>query len=566
MVKTLSILIILFTFGVAKEHVVSINGTNYGENEFFEFYPKSEWERINSNQKERILNDFIRKKVAVIDAKEKNFLNNPKTAIKLRNRSDFLYVNKTYEKLVALPLVPKKYIESGKKHILRDLNISHILIGFIGSEMPGDFTLSEQEAYEEASEVLSLTSSFTDFKELAIDKSDDPNVVNNKGNLGWVSWGKIDPEFQEKVYQLSKGDFSNPIKTKYGYHIVYVLDERVSEAANYPKEKLVERVEYSSLGLVKSKLKNAADNYDKNLLSVIGFSLNESAMVDLGKVLSEHQEKMTYMNNVDIIPVLEGYDKKNNIVFFNNKGFGVKWLINKISKSSPSRRPSIDSVESLKLAIRTLVLQLLAVEKGKKNNLDSSYGFQSQYSGIEEEILYDAYVKYLVNSAPEPSEEDLKSYYKEFKETKYKEPEKYSVYNLKVKTQALADSLHREIKSGSDFFVLSKKFSLLSPKNAGKMHLFDKSKNKDIIEAIKNINPGDISNVFNSRDKKWSIVYFEELVPANILPFDKVKNRIKTALNKQNQDLHKENSFSNLNKKYKVTKNDKFFKPEEQIK
>ena len=101
--KVLTIFSILLTSVFANQLVVSINDVNYNENEFFEFYPKSEWERINPTQKNRILKDFIRKKVAVIAAKEENFLNNPRTAIKLRNRFDFLYVNKTYEKLVALP-------------------------------------------------------------------------------------------------------------------------------------------------------------------------------------------------------------------------------------------------------------------------------------------------------------------------------------------------------------------------------------------------------------------------------------------------------------------------------
>ena len=130
---------LFLSISFSNQRVVSIGEDNYNENEFYEFYPKSEWERINQNQKERIINDFIRKKMAVLAAKEQSFLNNPRTAIKLRNRSDFLFVNKTYEKLVALPLVPSEYIELGKLYILKDLNISHILIGFNGSEMPGEF-------------------------------------------------------------------------------------------------------------------------------------------------------------------------------------------------------------------------------------------------------------------------------------------------------------------------------------------------------------------------------------------------------------------------------------------
>lgn len=559
MLRKLIILLLFISYSFANEHVISIAGTNYSENEFFEFYPKTEWERITQKQKERIMTDFIRKKTAYFSAKDENFLNNPRTAIKLRNRFDFLYVNKTYEKLVALPLVPQDYIELGKIYILKDLNISHILIGYTGCEMPGDFTRSKKDAYETASEILASITDSTDFEKLAVEFSEDPGASGNKGNLGWVSWGKVDPEFQKHVFLLSKNEYSDPIETKYGYHVVYIVDEKDSEAKGYPFDKLNERVEYSSLSLVKDQLKEAADNHDKNLLSDIGFKFNEPIVEKIGLILSEHQKKTTYMNNVDIIPVLKDYTQNDIVLIFNKKGYGIKWLINKLSKTAPSRRPSIADTETLKLALKTLVLQLQAIEKGKTHNLDNSYGFQSQYRGAEEEVLYDAYVRYLVNNAPEPTNDEMNTYYEKYKETKYKEAERYSVYNLKVKYQNLADSLYTAIENGSDFFKLANEFSLLSPKKSGKMHPFDKSKNKDIVAELKKIKPGKYTSVFKSRDKKWSIIYFEEIIPEEILSYERVKNRIKTALTKENQESHKENTFKNLNNKYEVSLNNSFF-------
>ena len=38
-----------------------------------------------------------------------------------------------------------------------------------------------------------------------------------------------------------------------------------------------------------------------------------------------------------------------------------------------------------------------------------------------------------------------------------------------MKTQDLADSLYSQIQNESDFFVLAKEFSLLSPKKSGKI-------------------------------------------------------------------------------------------------
>ena len=152
--------------------------------------------------------------------------------------------------------------------------------------------------------------------------------------------------------------------------------------------------------------------------------------------------------------------------------------------------------------------------------------------------------------------------YKKHKESKYKEPEKYSVYNLKVHKKQLADSLYSIIKNKSDFFDMATLFSVYNPKNFGEMAPFDKNKNKDIIEALKNIKPDNFSSVFKSRDNKWSIVYFKEIIPEEINPYDKVKNRIKTVLIKENQEIYKKTTFDNLFLKYKVIINNNFFQYE----
>ena len=558
MIRTIFYIAISFNLLYSNIEVVKINNKSFLEDVFYEFYPKKEWVRLKKEQQERVLKDFIRKKTSSLEATAQGFLNDPSTAIKLKNRFDFLYVNKVYEKLVALPLVSDEYITFGKKHILRDLKISHILIGFKGNSVKNS-TLSEKEAYDKASEILVLSKDSASFSNLALNISDDPGVTTNNGVLGWVSWGKMDPEFQQKVFELNKGDFSDPIKTKYGYHVVLVLDDRPSEAINFSSEKLKERVEFSSLGSVKNLLKETADNYDKSTLTENNFNFNDSSVLSLVDILKNHQKKTTYMNNIDIVPILNDYDKKDVIVVFQGKGFGVKWLSNRISKSSPSHRPKITNEKELKLAIKSLVLQFLAIEKGKLFNLEKSYGFKAQYNGIREEVLYDKYTKSILNGAPEPSIEDCEDYYIEHKNSKYIEPEKYSVYNMKVKTQKVADSLYTSIKQGSDFFELAKKYSLLSPRKAGKMIPFDKSKNKDIIDAINNISIGEIAKPFQTRDKKWSIIYYDDLIKEDTLDFEKVTNRIKVVLTKENQKNHKEQSFLNLNTKYNVKVNPDFF-------
>jgi peptidyl-prolyl cis-trans isomerase SurA len=51
--------------------------------------------------------------------------------------------------------------------------------------------------------------------------SEDPGSQENKGLIPWFGVGAIVPEFELAAFSLkNKGDFSQPVKTKYGYHII----------------------------------------------------------------------------------------------------------------------------------------------------------------------------------------------------------------------------------------------------------------------------------------------------------------------------------------------------------
>lgn len=63
-----------------------------------------------------------------------------------------------------------------------------------------------------------------DFEALAKRFSED--VVSGKkgGDLGWISPDSIAPEFASTVADLEPGQFSGPVQTKFGYHIIKLID------------------------------------------------------------------------------------------------------------------------------------------------------------------------------------------------------------------------------------------------------------------------------------------------------------------------------------------------------
>lgn len=73
--------------------------------------------------------------------------------------------------------------------------------------------------------------------------SDDRGSAMRNGALSPFSVSRIVPEFVETLKQLQPGEFSKPVRTSYGYHIIKLID--ASKVGSFEKEKqaLAERVE-----------------------------------------------------------------------------------------------------------------------------------------------------------------------------------------------------------------------------------------------------------------------------------------------------------------------------------
>ena len=68
----------------------------------------------------------------------------------------------------------------------------------------------------------------------------DPTVIANGGDIGWVGIGMLPRELEKAAFSLDKGEWTQPIKSHYGYHIVKLTDRRTMarpSSINYEAEK-----------------------------------------------------------------------------------------------------------------------------------------------------------------------------------------------------------------------------------------------------------------------------------------------------------------------------------------
>jgi len=75
------------------------------------------------------------------------------------------------------------------------------------------------------------------FVKLAAEKSTGPSGPNG-GELGWFDASKMVKPFADAAFALKKGTFTKkPVKTQFGYHVIFVEDKKKSENVSFEKAK-----------------------------------------------------------------------------------------------------------------------------------------------------------------------------------------------------------------------------------------------------------------------------------------------------------------------------------------
>lgn len=67
------------------------------------------------------------------------------------------------------------------------------------------------------------------FAELARKHSNDPSVLSNGGEMGWVGRGRMVPEYEAVAFRLKPGEVSMPFESPFGMHIMQLIERRGNE-------------------------------------------------------------------------------------------------------------------------------------------------------------------------------------------------------------------------------------------------------------------------------------------------------------------------------------------------
>lgn len=121
-------------------------------------------------------------------------------------------------------------IDSEKYTQPEQVHVSHILVSTQNR--------SEEEALKRIQQIRTLATSGKNFEDLVLEYSDDPSAKNNKGDLGFFAPDKMVKPFSDAAFAMNTpGEISEPVKTKFGYHIIQFHEKKPATVRDFDKVK-----------------------------------------------------------------------------------------------------------------------------------------------------------------------------------------------------------------------------------------------------------------------------------------------------------------------------------------
>ena len=124
----------------------------------------------------------------------------------------------------AEPDVLDKLAKEVYQHLTQEVKASHILVNLKPDAFPSD-TLT---AFNKIIEIKKRIVAGEDFEKLARELSEDPSAKYNGGDLGYFTAMQMVYPFEEAAYKTNKGEVSDIARTRFGYHLIKVIDKKTA--------------------------------------------------------------------------------------------------------------------------------------------------------------------------------------------------------------------------------------------------------------------------------------------------------------------------------------------------
>jgi parvulin-like peptidyl-prolyl isomerase len=190
--------------------------------------------------------------------------------------------------------------------------------------------------------------------------------------------------------------------------------------------------------------------------------------------------------------------------------------------------------EQKEAVIKEVIIKEVAHKEAKKRKLDKDRDYQDALKNFESELLKQKLVFALAKEAAD--EKNVKKNYDELA-AKLKDKKDIKISYIAVKTAQEAEVLVQVlVKHPNSFASQAKKKSLdreVAKKGGDLGFVMEDSLPSEIVKQAKTMSKGQVSKPIQLSNGKWAIIKLEDERPAEIAPYEKVKDALAQNLAKK---------------------------------
>lgn len=235
------------TLAASDKVLATVNGSEITQQDYDQYLRNND--KGASMDRNRVIDELISRELVYQDAVDRGVDKDQKVQEKIEMLRTNVILGAALEKAVQDEPVTddelKKIYEQQVANFRADeFKASHILL----------------ETKSDAEKVITELDMGADFAELAKKKSTGPSAKKG-GDLGWFAPQQMVSEFSQAVVNMEKGSYTKqPVKTKFGWHVIKLEDTRSAEPPSFEavKPKLKQMVQQQRLGAYIKGLRDGA--------------------------------------------------------------------------------------------------------------------------------------------------------------------------------------------------------------------------------------------------------------------------------------------------------------------
>jgi len=415
------------------------------------------------------------------------------------------------------------------------IKAAHILIRTKDNEGKPD-TVGKLQLIQE---ILEKVKSGDNFGELAEKYSEDPTAKKKKGVLGYFARRQMVQPFDEVAFKLKVGEVSDIVETRFGYHIIKLLEQK--KYPSYKEEKKAIRELYD-----RTRKKSDKAKLVKNLSKEKGFIVYD----DVVKIVATKDTFNTVISTDYWESDYRKLVKDTNLFEIGN----VKYTLDDLIENNLKKDKNIGKKINQKLLLT--LINTFKEERLIELKASEVLANNSTFIDLMNEYKNGIYIFKLqedeVWNKMDLDSTRIRSLYEQTKDN-YAFPNKAEFLELFSRKDSLINLYYSQLQSGEDFENLAKKKTerLKFKNKAGNQGLVEVAKSELAKQAFTLNNIGDYSKPFKN-STGWSIVKLVNKVKARTKTFAEARAEVTSKF----QDMES----ARLEKEYK-SKLEKTYKP-----